>query len=106
MSVDIPADLVPFVQAVISSGRFRSEEEVVSEALRVFQEVEERRKRLREDIRDGMNSGDSIPGDEVFARLERRAAELAVGRRQRQAGQNGEPYLLVLNRLQMDESRR
>ncbi len=80
MSVDIPQDLVPFVQAVISSGRCHSETEVVGEALRVFQELEQRRQGLREDIRDGMNSGESIPGDEVFERLERRAAELAARR--------------------------
>jgi putative addiction module CopG family antidote len=78
MSVDIPQDLVPFVLAMISSGRCRSESEVVSEALRVFQDIEQRRKNLRDDILEGMNSGDSIPGDEVFKRLERRAAELAA----------------------------
>jgi putative addiction module CopG family antidote len=78
MSVDIPQDLIPFVQAVISSGRCRSESEVVAEALRVFQDFEQRRKNLRDDILDGMNSGESIPGDEVFERLERRAAELAA----------------------------
>ena len=78
MSVDIPQDLIPFVQAVISSGRCRSESEVVGEALRVFQEFEQRRKNLRDDILDGMNSGESIPGDEVFERLERRTAELAA----------------------------
>jgi putative addiction module CopG family antidote len=78
MSVDIPQDLVPFVQAVISSGRCRSESEVVGEALRVFQDIEQRRKTLRDDILEGMNSGDSVPGDEVFKRLDQRAAELAA----------------------------
>jgi putative addiction module CopG family antidote len=78
MSVEIPHDLMQFVQAVISSGRCRSETEVVGEALRVFQEFEQRRTRFRDDILDGMNSGESIPGDEVFERLERRAAELAA----------------------------
>jgi putative addiction module CopG family antidote len=75
MSVDIPQELVPFVQAVISSGRCSGETEVVSEALRVFQDIEQRRKTLRDDILEGMNSVDSVPGDEVFKRLERRAAE-------------------------------
>jgi putative addiction module CopG family antidote len=78
MSVEIPQDLMPFVQAVISSGRCRSESEVVGEALRVFQEFEQRRKNLRNDILEGMNSGESIPGNEIFERLERRAAELAA----------------------------
>ncbi len=36
MSVEIPQDLMPFVQAVISSGRCRSETEVVGEAFAFF----------------------------------------------------------------------
>jgi hypothetical protein len=47
---------------------------------RVRRDIEERRKRLRSDIIEGMNSGKSIPGEEVFTRLERRAAELAAKR--------------------------
>jgi Arc/MetJ-type ribon-helix-helix transcriptional regulator len=62
---------VPFVQAVISTGRCRSETEVVAEALRVFQELEEQRKKPGAEIRVGVNSGESIPGDEVFNRLGR-----------------------------------
>ena len=81
MSVEIPQDLMPFVQAVITGGRCRNETEVVGEALRVFQEVEQLRNHLREFILEGMNSGESIPGDEVFERLERRAAELAAADR-------------------------
>jgi putative addiction module CopG family antidote len=73
MSVDIPQDLVPFVQAVISSGRCRSETEVVGEALRLFQNFEQRRKTLQADIHEGMNSGEPILGDEVFDRVETRA---------------------------------
>jgi putative addiction module CopG family antidote len=76
MSVDIPADPVPYIRAVISSGRCRDETKVVGEALRVFQDFESRRKRLREDVREGINSGESIPGEGVFERLERRTAEL------------------------------
>ncbi len=83
MSVDIPADLMPFVQAVVSSGRCRTETGVVGEALRVFQEVEARRNRLRDDMEQGVNWGDSIPGDQVFARLERQAAGSAARRRVR-----------------------
>jgi putative addiction module CopG family antidote len=80
MNIEIPRDLVPFVQSVISSGKCRTENEVVDEALRLFQDIEERRKTLRNDILEGVNSGESIPGEEVFARLERRAAELAARR--------------------------
>jgi putative addiction module CopG family antidote len=74
-SVDIPQDLMPFVQSVISNGRHRNESEVVEEALRIFQELEQRREALRANIVEGMNSGESIPGDEVFNRLERHAAD-------------------------------
>lgn len=77
MSVDVPGDLVPFVQAVIASGRFRTETEVIGEALRVFQELDARRKSLRDDIQAGVSSGASISGGQVFERLELRAADLA-----------------------------
>ena len=77
MSVDIPPELEQFVQNVIDSGRCETESEVVCEALRLFQELDKRREQLRQDIEDGMNSGESILGDKVFDRLEKRAAEIA-----------------------------
>jgi antitoxin ParD1/3/4 len=77
MTVDIPADLVPFVQGVIASGRYKSESDVVGEALRAFRELESRRGELRRDILEGINSGESIPGEQVFQHLRQRAAEIA-----------------------------
>lgn len=77
MSVDIATEFEPFVRDVIASGRCGTESEVVHEALRVLRDMEQRRQQLREQIQEGIASGPSIPGEEVFARLERRAEELA-----------------------------
>ena len=77
MTVDIPADLLPFVQDVIASGRCMSESDVVGEALRLLRDMESRREELRRDVLEGINSGESIPGEEVFAKLRQRAAEIA-----------------------------
>jgi putative addiction module CopG family antidote len=76
MSVEIPADLLPFVEGVIASGRCTSESDVVGEALRLLRDMESRREELRREVLEGINSGESIPGDEVFAKLRQRAAEI------------------------------
>jgi len=78
MSVTILPELVPYVRALIASGRCRSEGEVIQEALRLLQELDRRRSELQQDIQAGMGSGASIPGEEVFVRLERQAADLCL----------------------------
>lgn len=77
MSVDIPSDLVPFVHAVIASGRCRSESEVVGEALRLLETVERKRDQLRAEILDGINSGDSISREQVARQVKHWAARHA-----------------------------
>lgn len=77
MSVEIPADLSPFVDAVIRNGHFGSEEEVVAEGLRLLK----RREALADDIRIGieqLDRGDSVDGDKVFAELRAKAAALPL----------------------------
>ncbi len=54
MSVDIPADMLPFVQSMIVSGGFRSETEVVGEALRLMQERQRRLEELRAEIQPSL----------------------------------------------------
>jgi len=78
MSVTIPPELEPYVKALIQSGRCRNEEEVIQEALLLLQECEERRKQLKQDVHEGIDSGASVPGKEVFARLEARAEKFAA----------------------------
>lgn len=63
-----------FIRRQIEAGRYASASELVRDALRLL----ETRERLREleieeyraKIHAGMESGDSIPADEVFIRLE------------------------------------
>lgn len=38
MSVDIPADILPFVERMVAAGQFKSESEVVAAALRSYQQ--------------------------------------------------------------------
>ena len=75
MSVEIPGDLSPFVDAVIRSGHYVSEFEVVTEALRLLK----RREALADDIRLGieqLDRGESVDGEQVFAELRAKAAAL------------------------------
>jgi putative addiction module CopG family antidote len=75
MSVDIPSELVSFVHSIIASGRCRSESEVVGQALRLLEVVERKREQLRVDVLEGINSGESIPGDEVARHVNEWAAQ-------------------------------
>ncbi len=58
MSVDIPADMLPFVQSMIASGGFRSETEVVGEALRLLQTRQRKLEELRAEIQVGLDQLD------------------------------------------------
>jgi antitoxin ParD1/3/4 len=78
MSVEIPSELSPFVDAVIRSGLYNSEAAVVAEALRLLK----RREALAEDIRLGieqLDRGESVDGEQVFAKLRAKAAALKPG---------------------------
>jgi putative addiction module CopG family antidote len=71
MSIDIPSDLIPYVQSLVSSGPCESETQVVSEALRLLRETDERRQQIQKAVLEGVQSGDSISEDVVFDRLDR-----------------------------------
>ena len=62
MSVTIPAEFESFVKRAVASGRYRSEEEVFANALRLLSERERQWLALREDIQTGL---DDIECDEV-----------------------------------------
>lgn len=72
MIQEIPADLEAFIQQEVSSGKFRSREEVITEALRQLQERERKQDALRQDIQQGidqLDQGQGIPAGEIFSAL-------------------------------------
>ena len=80
MSVTIPAEFESFVERAVASGRYRSEDEVFANALRLLSERELRWLALRDDIQVGLDdieSGDVAPLDveDVKQRGRQRLAE-------------------------------
>jgi len=62
-----------FIKTQLESGRYSSASEVVRDALRLMEEREQLRQiqleQLRQQIQAGIDSGPSIPAEEVFDRL-------------------------------------
>ncbi len=77
MSLQLAPEIVHAVQVIVGTGRYPDENAVLGEALRLLQE----RDQLAADIQQGIDEierGDTIDGEEVFRRLEIRAAEIAA----------------------------
>jgi antitoxin ParD1/3/4 len=75
MNVEIPADLTPFVEQMLSRGTYLSETDMLVDGLRLLRSKEQ----LRADVDAGitqLENGEGLNGDEVFARLEERARQL------------------------------
>ncbi len=71
MSIDIPADFNPIVQKLIADGRFRDENEVIVEGLRLVVA----RESLYADIQagiDDLEAGNRVAAHEVYAEARRR----------------------------------
>lgn len=80
MTTEIPTDMVPFVQRMVSERRFLNESDVLAEGLRMLQA----RETLREEVAKGfaqLDAGQGIPADKVYARAEARIAEIERGER-------------------------
>jgi Arc/MetJ-type ribon-helix-helix transcriptional regulator len=73
MTVQLPPDVQPIVDQANAAGRGADEAHVVCQALRLFAQFERRRETLKREIKKGIESGDSIPGEVVFAELEQLA---------------------------------
>jgi len=65
MNVNLTPQLEDMVRQKVASGLYTSASEVVREALRLMEDQDQVRAaklaRLRQDIRDGLNSGDPTP---------------------------------------------
>ena len=77
MNVNLTPQLEELVRAKVASGRYSSASEVVREALRLMDEQDRLRaaklEQLRDDIRQGLNSGPSKAWDAEQAKREGRA---------------------------------
>jgi putative addiction module CopG family antidote len=75
MNTRLPADLEPFVQAKVRSGRFASSDEAITAAVRLLRRQEEAEEaRVLEGIRRGLEdvrAGRTQPLAEAFADIRR-----------------------------------
>jgi antitoxin ParD1/3/4 len=80
ISISLPPELVGLLKAKVETGRYSSTSEVVREALRLLERLDQReadeRARLRQAWEDGLASGDAGPLDfaELKAEARRRLA--------------------------------
>ena len=80
MTAEIPSDMIPFVQRMVSERRFLSESDVLAEGLRMLQA----RETLREEVAKGfaqLDAGQGVPAEQVYARAEKRIAQIERGER-------------------------
>ena len=59
MSLSIPQEYAAFIRDSVASGRFRSEDEAVTEALRLLQRHEKQLAALRADLQVGIDALDA-----------------------------------------------
>ena len=71
MTVEIPTNYGPVVQRLIAEGRYRDEEEVVAEGLRLVLVQDKLRENLQAGM-DDLNAGNRIEAGEVYAEARRR----------------------------------
>jgi antitoxin ParD1/3/4 len=79
MSILLPHDLRQFVEQEIASGKYRSEEDLVCEGLRLLRERERRLQALREEIGPALEQldrgeGKPLNAEEIKARGRKRLA--------------------------------
>jgi antitoxin ParD1/3/4 len=74
MTVSLSKEQERLVQNLVSSGRYQTDSEVVSNAFKLLQEYESKLSELRAEIQKGRNSGEATPLD--MAAIKARAREL------------------------------
>lgn len=73
MGYEITHENEQYVRQVVGRGEYDDPSAVVNEALRLMKTREQRLAALRDQIHEGIRSGDSIPAEQVFAKLEQQA---------------------------------
>jgi antitoxin ParD1/3/4 len=63
MNVSLSKEQERLVQNLISSGRYKTDAEVISNAFRLLQEYESKLSELRAEIQKGRSSGEATPLD-------------------------------------------
>ena len=66
MTVTIPPEFVPFVEQLVASGEFQSQESVIGEALELLREERQQFQELQAEIAIGIdqaNRGEVVPFD-------------------------------------------
>lgn len=66
-----------FIQEQLESGRFNNVSEVIRAGLRLLEEQQKQVEALRAAVWDGVSYEDSVPAEEVFARLEEKFEKMA-----------------------------
>ena len=78
MTTEIPSDLVPFVQRMVSEKRFLNESDVLAEGLRLLQARETLYAEVKKGF-DQLDAGKGIPAEVVYRRAEERIREIENG---------------------------
>ena len=60
---------------MVESGLFDSPDKAIDMALRLLSEHNQKLTALREEVQKGLDSGPSIPGEQVFAELREKLAK-------------------------------
>ncbi len=83
MNVSMSPSQKAFVKAMVASGRFRNDSEVVRAGLRLLEE-RDRQRQLEELLLDGLNSGEPLEMDDRYwDELRRRVNQRTDARRER-----------------------
>lgn len=75
MTIEISSEIHELVQGIYSSGKFASESEVLSTAVRLLHERQQLLEKLEQGCRE-LDSGQRLSASAVFADLRLRAQEL------------------------------
>lgn len=83
LSIALPDDMVEAIREAVDSGEYATTSEVIRDAVRDWRlkrrveamDLED----LRQLVQEGIDSGPSIPAEEVFARMKAKFAEATKG---------------------------